>query len=143
MNGLIYFLSACSFALVFISCDRNPTQPENDSNLLNTDVFSSKTTARFDHFAHDFGDIKEGQKVEHLFTFVNSGSKDLLIISAEGSCGCTVPEFPKDPVKPGESSQIKVVFNSKGRKGPQIKTVKVIANTNDPLTELIIKANVI
>ena len=96
----------------------------------------------FDHLEWDFGDISEGEKVEHFFTFANEGKNDLLIISAKGSCGCTVSDFPEKPVASGETSFVKVVFDTSGREGEQIKKIQVYANTEPAITELIIKANV-
>ena len=91
---------------------------------------------------HDFGTIKEGDKVTYVFKFKNSGEADLLISDAKGSCGCTVPEFPKDPIKPGQSGDIKVSFNSAGKPGQQAKTVTITANTAAGTEKLNIKATV-
>lgn len=77
----------------------------------------------------DFGNIKDGDKVEHIYKFKNVGKSDLLIIDAKPTCGCTVPEFTKTPVKPGETGQIKIVFNSTGKKGKQQKYINLITNT--------------
>jgi hypothetical protein len=91
---------------------------------------------------HDFGKINEGDKVTYNFAFKNTGQADLLITGAKGSCGCTVPEFPKEPVKPGESGKIKVSFNSTGKPGQQHKTVTITANTINGTEKLNITANV-
>ena len=77
----------------------------------------------------DFGTITQGDKVEHIFTFKNTGKADLLIKDAKGSCGCTVPDYPKDPIKPGAEGNIKVSFNSAHKMGKQHKTVTLTANT--------------
>ncbi|MFB1003804.1 MAG: DUF1573 domain-containing protein, partial [Bacteroidia bacterium] len=63
----------------------------------------------------DFGTITEGERVEHTFKFVNDGKSDLVISSATASCGCTIPNWPKEPIAPGEESEIKVEFNSTGK----------------------------
>ncbi|RZJ35492.1 MAG: DUF1573 domain-containing protein [Flavobacterium sp.] len=78
---------------------------------------------------HDFGKINEGDKVTYSFSFENTGKADLIISDAKGSCGCTVPEYPKAPLKPGESGKIKVSFNSAGKHGMQHKTVTLKTNT--------------
>jgi len=96
----------------------------------------------FEHTEHDFGTIKEGDKVTYSFTFTNSGASDLIISNAVGSCGCTVPEYPKAPLKPGESGKIKVSFNSAGKMGRQQKTVTLAANTATGKEIITIKANI-
>ena len=90
----------------------------------------------------DFGDIKQGDKVEHTFEFTNTGEADLLISTARASCGCTVPEFTEEAVKPGKSGKIKVTFNSAGKKGPTTKTITVVCNTANENEILTIKTNI-
>lgn len=90
----------------------------------------------------DFGDIKQGDKVEHTFEFTNTGETDLLISTARASCGCTVPEFTEEAVKPGKSGKIKVTFNSAGKKGPTTKTITVVCNTANENEILTIKTNI-
>jgi hypothetical protein len=91
---------------------------------------------------HDFGTINEGDVVETEFIVTNIGEGDLLIADAKGSCGCTVPEPPKEPIKPGASAPIKVSFNSKGKPGAQEKTVTLTTNTENGHEIFKIKANV-
>jgi hypothetical protein len=90
----------------------------------------------------DFGTIKQDTENETVFTFTNSGDKPLIIESATGSCGCTVPEFPREPIPPGESGEIKVVYKPGKQKGMQNKTITVVANTEPRETRLSITANV-
>lgn len=101
-----------------------------------------KTLLSFSEMVHDFGVIEEGEKVTHTFNFQNTGDEPLIINSAKGSCGCTVPQFPKEPIAPGASGEIVVKFDSKGRVGNQTKTVTINANTNPNPTRLTIKAQV-
>jgi hypothetical protein len=77
----------------------------------------------------DFGVINEGDKAEHIFKFKNTGKGDLVIANATASCGCTVPEWTKEPIKAGESGQVKIIFNSAGKPGQQQKTVTLTTNT--------------
>ncbi|MCL6495840.1 MAG: DUF1573 domain-containing protein [Ignavibacterium sp.] len=79
---------------------------------------------------HNFGDIKQGDVVSYDFKITNNGGDVLKIIDVRASCGCTAAQPDKKELKPGETTTIKVTFNSKGRKGAQVKTVRVI--TNDP-----------
>ncbi|OWY22426.1 DUF1573 domain-containing protein [Sphingobacteriales bacterium UPWRP_1] len=112
-----------------------PAEGEVDPNL-------PKTTVEFAEMEHDFGKINEGDKVSHVFKFKNTGKEPLIIASAKGSCGCTVPEYPKEPIAPGAESQILVEFNSKGKKNMQTKTVTINANTDPNPMRLTIKADV-
>jgi hypothetical protein len=100
------------------------------------------TEITFDNINYDFGDIIEKQKVEHVFSFKNTGKVDLLINNCEAACGCTVPSWPKQPIKPGETGEIKVVFDSDGRSGVNNKMVTVYANIPDNKIVLNFRANV-
>jgi hypothetical protein len=73
---------------------------------------NNPTTITFEDTSFNFGNIKQGDKVKHTFKFTNSGKNPLLIVNSFGTCGCTVPDYPKNPIKPGESGVINVVFNS-------------------------------
>ena len=84
---------------------------------------------KFEMEEHDFGTITEGEEVAYSFKFKNEGVAPLVISDARGSCGCTVPQWPKEPIPPGEEGKIDVVFNSKGKKGNQRKSVTLTANT--------------
>ena len=100
------------------------------------------TTMEFTEMVYDFGEITEGEHVKYAFKFKNTGSEPLIISDAKGSCGCTVPDWPREPIAPGASSEIKVEFDSKGKGSDdgakQTKKVTVTANTNPPQTYLTI-----
>ena len=100
------------------------------------------TTIEFTETEHHFGTINEGDRVEHIFTFTNTGLNPLIIDKCKGSCGCTVPQCPKQPIAPGETAEIKVVFNSKGKKNHQEKRVTITANTEPAQTVIKIIADV-
>ncbi len=102
----------------------------------------AKTTMLFDKTEHDFGNLKQGDNAEYNFRFTNTGSEPLIIEDAKGSCGCTVPSYPRDPVAPGATGEIHVKFNSAGKEGVQKKTVTLTANTDPISTVLTIKAMV-
>lgn len=91
---------------------------------------------------HDFGTINEGDKVEHVYKFTNTGNADLVITSAKPSCGCTVPSYTQTPVKPGATGEIKAIFDSNGKGGMQQKTITVTLNTEKGTEMLNFKANV-
>lgn len=98
------------------------------------------TSMVFDTYEHDFGTMDEGDAVTHIFSFTNTGSEPLILDKCKGSCGCTVPQCPKEPIPPGGSGEIEVKFNSKGKKNAQTKTVTINANTDPGQTILKIKA---
>ena len=101
-----------------------------------------KTTIQFDQKVYDFGDMTDGDVVKHNFTFTNSGSNPLIIAGAHGSCGCTIPSYPKEPIMPGKTSAIEVQFNSAGKQGMVNKSVTVTANTDPAQTIINFTANV-
>ena len=76
----------------------------------------------------NFGTIKQGDVINHEFVFTNVGKEPLVITESHGSCGCTVPQWPKEPIKKGEKGVIKVTFNSAGKMGLQDKTVTITSN---------------
>lgn len=90
----------------------------------------------FEHGMYNFGKITQGEKVQYDFKFTNTGKSPLIINEATATCGCTIPEKPKDPIKPGESGVIKVVFNSTGKMGMQDKVVTITSNGNPSTTEV-------
>lgn len=96
-----------------------------------------KTKIKFKTMKHDFGKVKAGEQREFDFEFTNTGKNELFVEFAKGSCGCTVPDWPKEGIKPGEKSKIHVKFDSTGKSGKQEKTVTVIANT-EPSTSTIL-----
>lgn len=96
----------------------------------------------FETETHDFGKIQEGEKVAYDFVFTNSGESPLIISNAQGSCGCTVPQWPREPVAPGAQDKIHVVFDSSGKPGTQTKEVKLNANTTPNTKVLRITAQV-
>lgn len=92
---------------------------------------------------HDFGSVTSGDKVETTFTLTNTGKSDLNIRKTKASCGCTVPQLAKKDLKPGESVEMKVTFNTYGRRGNQIKTVTIYSNDpKKPVQKVTIKAKV-
>ncbi|MEJ5995578.1 DUF1573 domain-containing protein [Pedobacter sp. Du54] len=91
---------------------------------------------KFEEELYDFGKITEGTSVKYEFKFKNTGKTALIISNATATCGCTVPEYPTKPIKPGDSGNIKVVFNSQGKEGMQDKVVSIISNANPYLATL-------
>ena len=129
------FLSLVTAGMLLSACNQTPGNTTVDGSADSTAGKPAATTAanapimKFEKESHDFGKIKQGDKVSYDFKFTNNGKSPLIITDAVASCGCTTPEWPKAPVKPGESGLIKVVFNSAGKSGLQDKQITITANT--------------
>ncbi|WP_158861033.1 DUF1573 domain-containing protein [Lunatibacter salilacus] len=91
----------------------------------------------------DFGNIAQGDKVEHVFKFENKGKAPLVISNVAATCGCTVPAWPKEPIAPGESGVIKVSFNSAGKMGKQNSVVRIYSNASEPIEKVSLISNVL
>lgn len=104
---------------------------------------AAKTTVSFAKMEHDFGSIAQGSTNDYTFTFVNTGKEPLIITNAKGSCGCTVPRWPKEPIAPGEKGELAIQYKPGKQKNAQSKSITVTANTQPEKTILKIKANVL
>lgn len=119
------------------------TQTETVSNngAINANVSPTTDAAnsaafKFEKESYDFGQITEGEKVSYDFIFTNSGTEPMIITSATATCGCTVPEFSREPIAPNSDGKISVIFDSKGKTGMQNKVITITANTVPATTEL-------
>jgi len=140
----IFLSIAC---LVVLAACNNQKTVESTADSKETSEIAAVDTSnapafKFEKEVYDFGEIKEGEKVTYDFKFKNIGNSPLIISSATATCGCTIPEYPKEPVAPGAEGIIRVVFNSAGKPGMQNKIVSITANTIPSLTELNILGNV-
>jgi hypothetical protein len=100
------------------------------------------TTVQWIDSVLNYGKIVEGQKLAVSFRFKNTGDKPLVIESVRPACGCTVADYPKQPLKPGEEGEITGEFNSEGREGQQHKEITVTTNTPGHTQNLIFEVNV-
>ncbi len=116
---------------------------QSEQSSANNTSSAGAPKFEFTEETHDFGNINEGDVVEHVFKFKNVGNAPLVIQSATATCGCTVPNPPKDPIAPGAENEILVKFNSQSKTGVQNKTITITANTEPSVTRLYIKGNVI
>ena len=121
---------------------KNPTETQEIATVATADTANSPVF-KFEKEVYDFGEIKDGEIVSYDFKFKNIGNSPLIISSATATCGCTIPEYPKEPVAPGAEGLIRVVFNSAGKAGMQNKIISITANTVPSLTELNILGNVL
>lgn len=138
-----------SIACILISC-------KEKDELANTKLVKNPATAdsvptnkeelpvmTFDYDTYDFQEILQDEVVSHNFKFTNTGKSDLIISSARATCGCTVPEYPQEPVKPGQTGIIKVTFDSKGKQASFNKTVTITANTYPSENKIYIKGIIV
>jgi hypothetical protein len=141
------FMCAVAFANGQASPAVSPTpagQSQSQTAATPAPAVENKNQAefKFDVMEYSYGTIKQGESVTYNFKFTNTGKEPLVITSAHGSCGCTVPDWPKEPIKKGEKGEIKVTFNSAGKMGPQDKTVTINSNAKTNPAILHIKGNV-
>ena len=117
-------------SFILISCNESASSKIKSDNQNKTKVQQNYAEITFDRIFHDFGTINEGEIAKTVFSFTNTGENDLYIVDAIGSCGCTIPKYPKNiAIKPGASGEIEVNFDSNGRINLQQKMVKITANT--------------
>jgi len=128
------FLSLFLF-LEFTSCK----ETENNETK-STEGYTGKPKIEFYKTIHDFGTLKEGEIVECVFKFKNTGTAPLKLIYVDADCGCTTPEFNKDSVLPGKEGKIKAVFDSNGFRNNIYKTIDVETNVDSTINELVITA---
>ena len=133
---------------LIISCaDGKASTKVNKQNLdtaktRDAEIKQGVASISFDKKEFDFGTVNEGEIVETIFKVTNSGATDLVITNATGSCGCTVPVWPKAPIKPGETGDIAVKFNTSGKPNRQMKTVTLTANTESGREVLTLRGSV-
>ena len=136
------FLAATLTGAALVSCD---VRNKNKVSIAGAEkpVPAEATSVQIIDSAYDFGQVTEGEIVEYNFRFKNTGTKPLVVTNVSASCGCTVPEKPEQPIKPGETGFIKAKFNSAHRPGEAMKTVSVTSNAEPAFPELILKGKVL
>jgi len=97
----------------------------------------------FEEDAHDFGDITQGDRVEFVFNFENTGDSPLIITNIKVTCGCTATDWMRDPIPPGMKSSITVKFDSTGKLNKQNKVITIVSNASNPKPQIKIVANVL
>lgn len=123
--------------ITFVACK------QSDKDSIKADVIENTATIKFDNDVLDFHTLNAGEKVSGSFKFKNTGRTDLVISDVSANCGCTVADYPRSAIKPGEEGLITVTYDSKGSSGMRIqKNVTVLSNTNPSKTVLTIIADV-
>jgi hypothetical protein len=133
---------ALMFACLMLFVVSTNAQVSKTVNPSQTQENKNSAEIKFEVESFDFGTIKQGDKVTYDFNFVNSGKEPLIISNATGTCGCTVPQWPKEPIAKGGKGTIHVEFNSAGKIGMQDKTVTISSNAKSSQVVLHLKGNV-
>ena len=143
-----YLFIACCLSMFMAGCHHQ------ESNDLDMSVIHNPNSAEgydskekvpvivFDKEMHDFGNLTANESISYSFKFTNKGNADLIISNCEATCGCTVPDYPRTPIKPGESGYVMVTFKSAGKAGQQLQEVTVVSNAQPSRTKLRIQAKV-
>jgi hypothetical protein len=133
----------------FYSCNNGDKKTGGEYNITNSSTGNGQNnngglpTMNFEETEYNFGTVIQGEKVSHSFVFTNNGDGNLIVSNVKASCGCTVPKWTKEPIKPGEKGTIELVFDSSNRDGKQTKSAKVYSNTEPNVTELFIRCEVV
>lgn len=145
MKKIILMVAAVA-TMALTSCNEKAAAQIEDGNLAavaqNEQSIGDFPVMTFEESMYDFGTVDEGTEVVKEFKFKNTGKSPLIVVSAKGSCGCTVPTFSKDPIAPGAEGTMLVKFNTSGKPNAQTKTVTIKANTESGTETLTIKGNV-
>ena len=144
------YLIILLISFVLMSCGSSVDKQIITTELVNSPLTANRNAEKVStpniemlETSFDFGEIQQGESVTHEFILKNSGDAELIITAAKGSCGCTVPEWPKSPISEGEEAVIKVTFNSAGKSGKQNKTVTLVSNSIPNTKVITINGNVI
>ena len=133
MNKLVFTFFALLFSVAVMAQEATTTEAKNQNGPKIT----------FEKSEFDFGDIHQGDKVEHVFVFENSGTEPLILSNVLTTCGCTASEWPREPIAPGKKGEIKVTFNSAGKMSRQNKVVTVVSNAVNSQEKVKLVGNVL
>ena len=124
-----FFLPLAVLTVVFTACQSSGSKPAATAAAAGVNEPAAVTTIQWIDSTFDKGTIAEGEKIEIIYRFKNTGENPLIIKDVRPSCGCTVAEKPLEPVAPGKEGSIKAVFDSHNKPGPNHKTITVVTNT--------------
>jgi len=150
-----YYFAAAALILIGAACKDDDSTRVPDGQMsakmirnprsadgLDTAALKELPVIKFSDTAHDFGWMGAGEIVEHEFTFKNVGNGPLIIAGATSSCGCTIPEFSREPIPPGGNGSLKVTFSSAGKQGHIVKGISVTSNSFPSIQDLTISADI-
>lgn len=138
MNSKNFIRLAILYVLLLLAGCKEPAK----EGINNQNGNGEPPRIVFEETEYDFGIVSEGEKVGWYFTFRNEGGSDLIITNARASCGCTVPEYSREPIPPGGEGKIKVIYDSSGRSGREMKTVTIESNAVNNINRLNLKVEV-
>ncbi len=139
------FLGLLTLSFVYTSCNQSTDASKASQETEN--VASSKSSdgigiMTFKESEYDFGKVKEGEVIKHVFTFENTGNSPIIISQVSASCGCTTPSYSTTPVLPGKTGEIAVEFNTSGQKGDQQKIITIASNAESNIVSVQLKGEV-
>ncbi len=131
-------------AVLFTSCNQgaNKSGTSADSTTEASAEYDGIGKMEFENTVYDFGKIKEGEVIKHIFKFENTGTSPVILSQVSASCGCTTPSFTTTPVLPGKTGEITVEFNSSGQLGQQQKIITIASNAESNITTVQLKGEV-
>lgn len=140
------FLSLAAGLFIFTACNQQNDNAQDNAteNVDNESASSGEGIGRmeFENTVFDFGKIKEGEIVNHTFTFTNTGNEPVILARVSASCGCTTPTYTSTPILPGKTGEIAVEFNSTGQLGLQQKIITIASNSESNITTVQLKGEV-
>ncbi len=144
LNRLVPGGILAGLILLALACGRQNGSQEQGSGVyeLSSQDAQEEPLMVFDTLVHDFGTIIEGESVVCYFDYGNEGGEDLLITDVEATCGCTTPNWSREPLEPGRGETLEIIFDASGRSGEQRKLVTVRSNASNQVVQLTIRAKV-
>lgn len=140
------FLSLAAGLFIFTACNQQNDNAQDNAteNVENESASNGEGIGRmeFEDTVFDFGKIKEGEIVNHTFTFTNTGNEPIILARVSASCGCTTPTYTSTPILPGKTGEIAVEFNSTGQLGLQQKIITIASNSESIITTVQLKGEV-
>lgn len=143
LNFAVFFLF---FFGLFFSANLYAQEPSSEEQAKVVEGAEKNTKAakiKFEVKTHAFGDIFQGDVVKHTFTFKNEGEAPLVLTNVATTCGCTAPEWTREPVMPGEDGKVVVSFNSAGKMGKQDKVITIFSNASNAQERINITTNIL
>lgn len=142
--GILKLSLASVIAVIMISCGNSGTESkESTDEVVSTEdqsIMGGKI--EFTESEFNFGEVQEGEIVDHAYEFTNTGTTPVIIGRVSASCGCTTPSYTQTPILPGKTGEIKVSFNSDGQVGKQQKIVTIVSNAENNITTVQLKGEV-
>ncbi len=144
LNRLVPGGILAGLILLALACGRQNGSQEQGNGVheLSSQGAQEEPLMVFDTLVHDFGTIIEGESVVCYFDYGNEGGDDLLITDVEATCGCTTPNWSREPLEPGGGETLEIIFDASGRSGEQRKLVTVRSNASNQVVQLTIRAKV-